>query len=143
MCVCVCVWVGGCVCILVRTCVCLSRPSGRSGETHCSVSINQSIKGSPHKATHGQWNAAFQHYHRGQQTLRHEVTQAWGAVTESQQDLLACATHSFSTPFTVACAVVVSVGVGCPYLSRSICHSINQSSGFRRGSALPVKINLS
>jgi len=32
-----------------------------------------------------------QQHHRGQQTLRHEVTQAWGAMNESQQHL-ACAT---------------------------------------------------
>jgi len=37
----------------------------------------QSIKG-PHKATHAHGEATSQHYHRGQQTLRHEVTQAWG-----------------------------------------------------------------
>jgi len=37
-----------------------------------------SIKG-PHKATHGQGEATSQHSLRGQQTLRHEVTQAWGA----------------------------------------------------------------
>jgi len=51
----------------------------------CTVggSISQSIKG-PHKATHGQGEAASQHHHRGQQTLRHEVTQAWGAVNGSQ-----------------------------------------------------------
>ena len=41
-------------------------------------SINQSIKG-PHKAAHGQEEALSQHRHRGQQTLRHEATQAWGA----------------------------------------------------------------
>ena len=40
--------------------------------------INQSIKG-PIKATHGQGEATSQHSHRGQQTLRHEVPQAWGA----------------------------------------------------------------
>ena len=37
------------------------------------------IKG-PYKATHGQGEATSQHHHRGQQTLRHEVTQARGAV---------------------------------------------------------------
>jgi len=36
-----------------------------------------SIKG-PHTASHGQGEATSQHHHRGQQTLRHEVTQAWG-----------------------------------------------------------------
>jgi len=41
--------------------------------------VNQSIKG-PHKATHGQGEATSQQHHRGQQTLRHEVPQAWGAV---------------------------------------------------------------
>jgi len=57
--------------------------------THCTVRfvINQAIKG-PHKATHGQGEATFQHHYRGQQTLRHEVTQAWGAVAESQQQHL-------------------------------------------------------
>ena len=74
-----------------------------------AAAINQSIKG-PHNATHGQGDnathgqgeAASQHHHRGQQTMRHEVTQAWGAVHESQQHI-ASATHSFSTPLTVAC----------------------------------------
>jgi len=50
----------------------------------------------------GKKEATSQHRHSGQQTLRDEVTQAWGAVNESQQHL-ACATHSLSTPFTVAC----------------------------------------
>jgi len=36
--------------------------------------INVSIKGS-HEATHGQGEAASQHNHRGQQTLRHEMPQ--------------------------------------------------------------------
>jgi len=58
---------------------------------------NQSIKG-PHKATHAQGEATSEHYHRGQQTLRHEVPQAWGAKNESRQHL-ACATHSFSTTY--------------------------------------------
>jgi len=40
---------------------------------------SDSIKG-PHKATHGQGEATSQHSHRGQQTLRHEVPQAWGAM---------------------------------------------------------------
>jgi len=39
--------------------------------------LKQSIKG-PHKATHWQGEATSQHSHRGQQTLRHEVPQAWG-----------------------------------------------------------------
>jgi len=38
------------------------------------TSINQSIKGR-HKATHGQGEATSQHHHKGQQTLRHKVTQ--------------------------------------------------------------------
>jgi len=59
--------------------------------------VNQSIKG-PHKATHGQVEAASQHNHRGQQPLRRKVPQAWGARNESRQHL-ACATHSCSTPF--------------------------------------------
>jgi len=37
------------------------------------------IKG-PHKATHVEEEVTSQHHHRGQETLRHEVTQAWGAV---------------------------------------------------------------
>jgi len=78
--------------------------------------VNQTInQRSSHKATHGQGEATFQHHHRGQQTLGHEVMQAWGAVKESQQHT-ACATHSFSTPFTVACNATVgrntSSGVG-------------------------------
>jgi len=44
---------------------------------YISTQINQSIKG-PHKATHGQGKATSQHSHRIQQTLRHEVPQAWG-----------------------------------------------------------------
>jgi len=43
------------------------------------VAHTGSIKG-PHKATHRQGEATSQHRHRGQQTLRREVTQAWGAV---------------------------------------------------------------
>ena len=66
-----------CVCLFV-VCVVELRSSSRS--------INQSIKG-PHKATHGQGEATSQHHNRGQQTLRHEVTHAWGAVNESQQHL--------------------------------------------------------
>jgi len=38
--------------------------------------FNQSIKGPhKHKTTHGQGEAASQHNHRGQQTLRHKVPQ--------------------------------------------------------------------
>jgi len=44
-----------------------------------SIHLGIAIKG-PHKATHGQGKAASQHHHRGQQTLRQEVTQALGAV---------------------------------------------------------------
>jgi len=81
----------------------------RAAAARAAAAINQSIKG-PHNATHGQGDnathgqgeAASQHHHRGQQTMRHEVTQAWGAVHESQQHI-ASATHSFSTPLTVAC----------------------------------------
>jgi len=42
--------------------------------------INQSIK-DPHNATHGQGEATSQHHHRGAQPVRHEATQAWGAVS--------------------------------------------------------------
>ena len=59
--------------------------------------INQPTNG-PHRATHGQGEATSQHSHRGQQTLRHEVLQAWGANNESRQHL-ACATDSCSKPF--------------------------------------------
>jgi len=57
-----------------------------------AVSINQSkILTKPHTVNKIK---TFQH-HRGQQTLRHKVDQAWGAVHESQQHLV-CATHSFT-----------------------------------------------
>jgi len=73
------------------------RRSGWRSDTGLPT-LNQSIEG-PHKATHGQGEAAFQHNHRGQQqTLRHEVQQAWRAKNESRQHL-ACATHSCSMPF--------------------------------------------
>jgi len=64
------------------------------------ATTNQSIKG-PHKATHGQGEATSQHSHRGQQTLRHEVPQAWGANNESRQHLT-CATR-------LGCSVAYSI----------------------------------
>jgi len=57
------------------------------------VSINhQSVK-DPRKVTHGQGEADPSTVTRGaQQIMRHALTQAWGAVNESQQ-YRACATH--------------------------------------------------
>jgi len=46
--------------------------------------VNQSIQG-PHEATQGQAEATSQHHHGGQQPLRHEVTQAWAAVNETNE----------------------------------------------------------
>jgi len=89
-----------------------------SEEPHTSTreatSINQSIKG-PYKATHGQGEATSWHHHREQQTLRHQVKQAWGAVNESQPHLT-CATHSLSTQFAVACPSTAARGnTPCSY----------------------------
>ena len=59
-------------------------PAATTAATRCTWQevyrwrVNQSIK-DPHKATHEQGEATSQHSHRGQQTLRHEVPQAWGA----------------------------------------------------------------
>ena len=53
---------------------------------HHNSSINQSFSQS-HTRT---GESTSQHHHRGQQTLHHEVVQAWAA--------LVCATCSFSTP---------------------------------------------
>jgi len=64
---------------------------------------NQSVK-DPHKATHirqGEATSQHRHSHRGQQTLRREVTQDWGAVNGTRDTpvlVLACATRSISTP---------------------------------------------
>ena len=44
------------------------------------LALNQSINQRFYSATHGQGEATSQHSHRGQETLRHEVPQAWGAV---------------------------------------------------------------
>jgi len=62
----------------------------RSAERLCASaawkhkqSINQSkVLTKPHT---GKGEATSQHHHRGQQTLHHEVMQAWGAVNESRQ----------------------------------------------------------
>jgi len=54
----------------------------------------------------GKGEATSHHHHRGQQTLRHEVTRAWGGC-ERVATALACATRSFSTPFTLACEKAV------------------------------------
>jgi len=78
-------------------------------------SHNQSIKG-PHKATHGQiickykekpHSASTTHHRRGQQTLHHEVTQAWGAVNTIHDSTSSLGEiRLFRTPFSssVACS---------------------------------------
>jgi len=80
------------------------------------------IKG-PHKATHthGQGEATSQHRHRGQQTLRHEVTQAWGGELRM---LGAAATY-----FRLICPTPHYIHLA--YQPVSHIHSSSQMSGER------------
>ena len=65
---------------------------------HRPVSINQSkVLTRPHT---GREKPRPSTATEGKQTPRHEVPQAWGATNESRQ-LLARATHSFSTPLHI------------------------------------------
>jgi len=67
---------------------------------------------SPHKATHGQEKARSQQYHRGQQTLRHKVPQAWGAVKNSQKKNLG-ATHTPTHVQSMARNIIKGQCCGC------------------------------
>jgi len=61
---------------------------------------NQSINQSQ-SHTHGQGEATSQHSHRGQQTLCHEVPQAWGEKNESRQHPRRSTAHGRRLAFTI------------------------------------------
>jgi len=104
--------------------------------SHCScVSINQlKVLTKPHSLPH----TGTEKPHpstttdRGQQTLRHEVPQAWGAKNESRQHIaydIACVTHSCSRPFysgvqrKLLCLVAKAKRESLLYFLYSVCVS--------------------